>query len=108
MYEHCLPGTKGLLIDWEGQKCELLEDVHWCEDEPCGKSRLNSDPGDLENYFWPVSCEAQCCPLSLAGQDTGGLTWTACFSFTADDYSHWDSTRAVLDFFDGIIFPGYD
>lgn len=107
MYEHCLPDTKGLIVDWEGQKYELLENVNWCENDP-GKSRLDSDPGDLENYFWPVSCEAQCCPLSLAGQDTGDLAWTAYFSFTADDYSRWASNSDVLQFFDGILSTGDD
>lgn len=105
MYEHCLPDTKGLIVDWEGEKYELLENVYWYEEDPV-KSRLDSDPDDLENCFWPVSGEAQCCPLSLAGQDTGDIAWTAYFTFTADDYSHWASNRDVLQFFDGVLSTG--
>lgn len=107
MYEHCFPGTKGLIVDWEGEKYELLENVYWYEDDPV-KSRLGSDPDDLENCFWPVSGEAQCCPLSLAGQDTGDVTWTAYFSFTAADYSRWVSNCDVLKFFDGVLSTGDD
>lgn len=107
MYEHYLPGTKGLIVDWKGEKYELLENVNWCEDDP-GRSRLDSGPDDLEDYFGPVSGEAPCCPLPLACQDTGGLTWTAYFSFTADDYSRWNSNSDVLQFFDGVLSTGDD
>ncbi len=102
MYERCLPGTKGLIVDWKGEKYELLENVYWYEDGPA-KSRLDGAPDDLENCFWPVSGEAQCCPLSLAGQDTEDVTWTAYFSFTAGDYSNWASNCDVLQFFDGVL-----